>query len=108
MASRYVTSALLALGVRAHFSPPNRIDVSERKVSGMAARSTRRTLLVHGTLLLNSDLKRLNELCIPPNGCPPVANLVDFSSSINKEVIISAVAECLKDSQFIVRIAEGI
>ena len=82
-ASGYMVRALASLGVRAEFASPNRIDVRGRKVSGMAARATPRTRLVHGTLLLDSDLERLNLLCIPPYGFPPVANIgewtMDFS-----------------------------
>ena len=73
--SEHIIKALATLDVDAEFSPPNRIDVQGRKVSGMAARSTPRAYLVHGTLLLRSNLEKLNRLCIPPPGCPPVANL---------------------------------
>jgi lipoate-protein ligase A len=98
--SRHVIAALQKLGVRAVFAPPNRIDVSGRKVSGMAARSTRHTLLVHGTLLLNSDLVKLNRLCIPPPGCPPVANLSEWAKSIDAEAVVRAVSEVLSESGF--------
>jgi len=103
--SRYVVSALGRLGLQAKFSPPNRIDVEERKVSGMAARSTARALLVHGTLLLNTDLDRLNRLCIPPEGCPPVANLREWLPDIEPPKIIEAVTEVLRESGFDVRTA---
>ena len=81
--SEHIIRALRSLGVEAEFSPPNRIDVKGRKVSGMAARSTPRSLLVHGTLLLNSDLERLNRLCIPPPGCPPVSNVAEWVKRVD-------------------------
>ncbi len=107
-ASKFIIDTLDRLSVRAKFSPPNRIDVSDRKVSGMAARSTVRTLLVHGTLLLNSDLEVLNQLCIPPPGCPPVSNLSEWKSGIDAEAVEKAVVDVLSDSGFRVRIESGI
>jgi len=106
--SKYIVKALENQGIHAKFSPPNRIDVSGRKVSGMAARFTVRTILVHGTLLIDSDLKKLNALCVPPAGCPPVSNLTEWSSHINAAAVVDAVAAVLKDSGFRVRIVDSI
>jgi len=106
-ASQYVIGALRRLGVQAGFSPPNRIDVSGHKVSGMAARSTVRTLLVHGTLLIDSDLDRLNQLCIPPTGCPPVANLKEWAKGIDAEAVVHAVIATLEASGFQIRASWG-
>ena len=106
--SKYIVKALGTLGVRAQFSPPNRIDVSNRKVSGMAAKSTVRTLLVHGTLLLDSDLEKLNLLCIPPPGCPPVANIGDWVKGVDTTTIVRALARVLHDSGFSVRMTDAL
>jgi lipoate---protein ligase len=103
-ASDYVIKALDKLGVQAQFSLPNRIDVNNRKVSGMAAKSTRRTLLVHGTLLLNSDLEKLNRLCMPPPGCPPVANISDWVKGIEPSDVFGAIVEVLNGSGISVRV----
>ena len=100
LGSKYIIRALETLGVVARFSPPNRIDVANRKVSGMAARSTPRTLLVHGTLLLNSNLERLNRLCIPPDGCPPVSNLSEWAKGIDVEGVTGAVVKELAKSGY--------
>jgi lipoate-protein ligase A len=102
-ASKHMVKALRTLGVQARFSPPNRIDVADRKVSGMAARSTVRTLLVHGTLLLDSDLEKLNLLCIPPAGCPPVANIGEWVKGVDAAAVMKALAAVLGDSGFRVR-----
>ena len=96
--SRHMTGALTGLGLDARFSPPNRIDVQGRKVSGMAARSTPRAYMVHGTLLLRADLEKLNELCVPPPGCPPVANLDEWIPEIRPLQVVRAVVEALKSS----------
>ena len=98
--SVHVVKALASLDVGAEFSPPNRIDVQGRKVSGLAARSTPGAYLVHGTLLLRSDLDRLNRLCIPPPGCPPVANLDVWVPEIQPLQVVRAVVEVLKGSGF--------
>jgi len=95
--SEVVIKALRRLGVDANFAPPNRIDVSGRKVSGMAARSTARAMLVHGTLLLHTDLERLNALCIPPVGCPPVANVGEWARGIDAEKVLEALAGVLRN-----------
>jgi lipoate---protein ligase len=103
-ASGYMTRALASLGVNAEFAPPNRIDVQGRKISGMAARSTPKAYLVHGTLLLRADLDKLNKLCIPPKGCPPVANLDEWVPEVQPLQVVRAVAEELKNSGFDVRL----
>lgn len=102
-ASKYVVGALGALGVPANFAPPNRVDVQGRKVSGMAARSTPKVRLVHGTLLVDSDLEKLNALCIAPEGCPPVANVSEWTGPIATADVIAAFVNHLKRSGVKVR-----
>lgn len=99
-ASGYMIRALGSYGVLARFSPPNRIDVDGRKVSGMAARSTVHTVLVHGTLLLASDLEKLNSLCIPPVDCPPVSNVSEWVEGIDAAGVFRALVRILEDSGF--------
>jgi lipoate-protein ligase A len=97
-ASAHMTKALGSLGVEALFAPPNRIDVHGRKVSGMAAKSTPKARLVHGTLLLNADLEKLNRLCIPPPGCPPVSNVSEWVDPIGADDVVRAFVKSLRDS----------
>ncbi|MDG7016444.1 MAG: lipoate--protein ligase family protein [Nitrososphaerota archaeon] len=108
LGSKYMVRALQSLGVRAQFSPPNRIDVSGRKVSGMAAKSSVRALLVHGTLLLNSNLEKLNLLCVPPEGCPLVSNLSEWAKSISAASVARALVGVLEDSGFHVRTIDAV
>lgn len=107
-ASKYMVKALGSLGLQAQFSPPNRIDVSGRKVSGMAAKSTVHTLLVHGTLLLDSDLVKLNRLCTRPPGCPPVSNLSEWVKDVDSTKVVAALASVLEGSGFKVKIAKAL
>jgi lipoate-protein ligase A len=94
--SKFVVEGLRRLGVNAYFSPPNRIEVDGFKLSGMAARMTTDTLLVHGTLLVDSNLDRLNLLCIPPPGSPPVANLTRWKRTITIDEIIQSIIYSLR------------
>jgi len=99
-AAVFVVDALRLGGFDARFSRPNRIDVSGKKVSGMAARSTRRAHLVHGTLLIDTDLQRLNRLCIAPPACPPVSNLREWQPESDEEVLEAAIVERLDHSGY--------
>ena len=88
----FIVDALRPLGIAAAFAAPNRIDVAGRKVSGIAARASLEAVLVHGTLLVSSDLERINALCIYPPGCPPVQNLAAFTPGLTVGDAIGAIA----------------
>ncbi|MEM0117207.1 MAG: hypothetical protein QXV32_02065 [Conexivisphaerales archaeon] len=77
--SQVVVDALNSMDIPAEFVEPNLIEVQGKKVSGLAAHLSTRALLAHGTLLIRSNLKRLNELCAPPPGFPPVGNLSEWT-----------------------------
>ena len=93
--SAFVIEALGALGIDASFAEPNRIDVAGRKVSGLAARAVQRAALVHGTLLVSTDLERLDSLCIPPPGCPPVIRICDIDPRVNVGTVIDSIKGAL-------------
>jgi lipoate-protein ligase A len=90
--SETIVAALRTLGIAAEFAAPNRIDAAGRKISGLAARASLGASLVHGTLLVATDLERLNALCIPPPGCPPVVNLRDFDPELTVEKVVGSIA----------------
>jgi Lipoate-protein ligase A len=87
--SRFIVEALSQLGYSVRFAPPNRLELEGHKVSGMAARSSVRALLVHGTLLVNADLRALNELCVPPPSSPKVENLCRWRPTDHTEIVLS-------------------
>jgi lipoate-protein ligase A len=60
-----VAEALSACSVECRFVPPNRIETSMGKVSGMAAYISRDGLICHGTLLLNADLVEVARVSRP-------------------------------------------
>jgi lipoate---protein ligase len=93
--SAFVIEALRAIGIDASFGAPNRIDVAGRKVSGLAARALRHATLVHGTLLIATNLEHVDELCIPPPGCPPVARICDFSSDLTVAEVVESIVQVL-------------
>ncbi len=89
--SNIIVEALNKIGIKAYFAQPNRIEVEGLKISGMAARVSNNALLIHGTLLVNTNLERLNMLCIPPPDSPPVENISKWKKVsvdlISKELI---------------------
>ena len=54
-----IIEALRGLGVEAEFREPNALYIKGGKVSGMAMYVKRRSILCHGTLLIDSDLNLL-------------------------------------------------
>jgi len=92
-----IAEALGELGIEAHFGAPNRIDVEGRKISGMAARASLGAVLVHGTLLVSTDIARLNAVCIPPPGCPPVVRLNDLAPGVTIAAVVRSIARCAAD-----------
>jgi len=66
----------------------------------MAARSGLKCLLVHGTLLLNSNLEKLNMVCIPPPEGPEVANLSQWLPDINSGMVIKAIISTMQKNDY--------
>ncbi len=97
--SKYIVEALRSLGIKAYFSAPNRLDVNGHKVSGMAAYSGLKALLIHGTLLIQSDLELINRICVPPAGCPSVANINEYLEVYPSQVA-EAVCQALLDAGY--------
>jgi lipoate-protein ligase A len=97
--SKYIVKSLNKLGLKACYSPPNRIDLDNSKISGMAAHSSTKTLLVHGTLLINTDLNLLNRLCIPPPSCPKVTNISEYIP-IQLEDALNSIIDTLVEAGF--------
>ena len=85
--------ALQSLGLPARLSTRNAVFVGRHKVSGTAQFMTSGRILTHGTLLVDTDLKRLAECLGPdpalqinsrgrPSVASPVANLRDLQPSV--------------------------
>ncbi len=60
-----IVKALSSLGVQAEHKPPNDIIVSGRKISGSAQTRKKGMLMVHGTLLVDTDLDRMMRVLRP-------------------------------------------
>jgi lipoate-protein ligase A len=93
--SALVIAALRSLQIEASFGAPNRIDVAGRKISGLAARAASHATLVHGTLLVSTDLERIETLCIPPPGCPKVTRISDFDARLSVARVMDHIAGAL-------------
>lgn len=62
-----VVQALRSLGIEAAFSGRNDLEVMGRKISGTSSRALSGRLLLHGTLLLDTDLETLALALLPKN-----------------------------------------
>lgn len=60
-----IVNALRSLGVEAEHKPPNDIVVQGRKISGSAQTRKMGILMVHGTLLVDTDLDRMLRVLRP-------------------------------------------
>lgn len=96
-AAQPMLMALRNLGIEASFAPPNRLEFLGSKISGMAAHIRRRAALVHGTLLIKSNLEELNMICTPPPGSPPVMNLGQVCGNTTVARVIHEFKESLED-----------
>ncbi|MHC1681176.1 MAG: biotin/lipoate A/B protein ligase family protein [Methanomassiliicoccales archaeon] len=60
-----IVKALRSLGVEAEHKPPNDIIVNGKKISGSAQTRKKGMLMVHGTLLVDTDLDRMMRVLRP-------------------------------------------
>ncbi len=61
-----ILSGLTFLNINAEFRQPNAIFLNGRKISGMAQHRFYDVILLHGTLLVNSDLQALSSALLRP------------------------------------------
>jgi len=95
-----ILTAVQELGIQAEFSGRNDITVEGKKFSGNAFSIKKGNYLHHGTLLINTDLKRLeNYLNVPKQKIRSkgiesvrsrVCNLKDYNPGITVEDIVAA------------------
>ncbi len=82
-----VTNLLDSLGAPWSWVPPNNIYVLGKKISGSAQARCRSGLLHHGTLLVTTELEKIDQL-LKPGGRSRIAqviNLADIVSGITME-----------------------
>ena len=89
--SEAVIWGLNVLGLNAEFKPPNEIQIDGEKVSGMAGRIRWRAVLIHGTLLVNSNLLVMSSVLRVSK-----RKVTTFKEKIGRKVRISDVKEALK------------
>lgn len=100
---RIIIDALATLGITAEKSGRNDILVDGRKISGSAFKHTRDRSFHHGTLLINADLRRLQDYLNPQKAKlvskgidsvrSRVANLTEQVPDLDHETVCSAVTE---------------
>ena len=84
-----VTDLLDYLGIPWSWVPPNNVYALGKKISGSAQARCRSGLLHHGTLLVTTDLEKMNQL-LKPGGKSrhaPVINLLDVVSNVSGEEV---------------------
>ncbi|XKM12508.1 lipoate--protein ligase [Orbaceae bacterium ac157xtp] len=108
VSTNIIINALKQLGLSVFASGRNdlviKTDDGERKISGSAYKETLDRGFHHGTLLLGTDLSRLNHYLNPDKkkleakGISSVrsrvANLSEFAHNINHETVCKAIIEC--------------
>lgn len=98
-----IIKALAKFGIKAEQSGRNDILVNGKKISGSAFKENPSKAFHHGTLLINVDLSKLNDLLTPhpkkleAKGTSSVkarvANLAEFNPSINHNLLTNAIIE---------------
>lgn len=101
--NKIITKALAKFSIEAYPSGRNDILVQEKKVSGSAFKESKDRSFHHGTLLINADLTKLGNYLTPnpkklvSKGIQSVrarvANLVEFNSILNHDVLVQAIIE---------------
>lgn len=97
-----VIAGLEKLGVKAEFVPVNDIQISGRKISGMAGTLTRNLLFIHGCLLVGSNIEILSRVLNVPKekleakGAESVrARVTTLRDELNCEISIDEVKRAL-------------
>jgi len=103
--SKAILTGLEKLNVKAMFHPPNLILAGGKKVSGMAQHRFYDVILLHGTLLICSNLNAISKLLLNPKH--QTANISDIvGKPINMRRVVAALVEGFEDS-FNVRLNRG-
>ncbi len=100
---RIIYNALRGLGLNAEFTGRNDVVIDGKKISGQAYCLRRDTCYHHGTILINSNVERIQAALRPPKqkleskGVASVAsrvgNLVDWNPNITVEQVRDAIAK---------------
>lgn len=65
-------AGLMRLGIAAQFAPPNDLEIAGRKISSFFVAAHRSSLLLHGTVLLDADIRTMLEaLRVPTEKLSP-------------------------------------
>lgn len=100
---RIIINALKELNFDCYLEPPNSILIDGKKISGNAQTFRGNSVLHHGTLLIQTDLKLLEELLTPvkynleeryiPSNRAETINLTKINENITTESIIHCIYE---------------
>ncbi|MEM2901945.1 MAG: lipoate--protein ligase family protein [Candidatus Bathyarchaeia archaeon] len=103
--SKAILLGLERLNVKAEFHPPNLILTDGKKVSGMAQHRFYDVTLLHGTLLVDSNLDAISKALLNPRH--QVANITDQAGRrLNMRQVVRALIEGFENA-FNVRLNPG-
>lgn len=75
-----ILEAVKSIGVKAKLFGENWLGIEGKKISGMAGYIKKNAILIHGTLLVFSDLVTLGYVCKLHYKYPPVTNVSNYRS----------------------------
>jgi lipoate-protein ligase A len=112
-----VIEGLKILGVSAEFESPSSIRIGDFKISGLAGAIKWGAVLCHGSLLVDSNLKILEEVLAVDTGCVESKyvtsvrrKVITLSTHLKRSVSVQEVKEALKlgfENCFLIRLVPG-
>lgn len=93
-----IARALCTFGVEARHRPVNDVEVAGRKVSGSAQLRRRGSVLVHGTVIVDTDLSVMDAVLRPRGGQRPSERVANMSSLLGAPVPMGEVKSRLTSS----------
>jgi len=89
--SNYIIKSLESLSIKVNFYEPNWLGINNFKISGMAGYIKRNCILIHGTLLIDSNLINLENVCKLHYKYPKVMNISEIKNVKVNDVILSII-----------------
>lgn len=93
-----IAEALSALGVDARHRPVNDVEVGGRKVSGSAQLKRGSSTLVHGTIVVDTDLAKMDAVLRPCRGQRPSERVANLSALLGEAPAMDDVKRLLMRS----------
>lgn len=93
-----VADALSSIGVDAMQRPVNDVEVGGKKVSGSAQHRRRRSVLQHGTVLVDTDMGLMDLVLVGGQGRRPSERVTNLSSLMGRTIDMDVLKARLRDA----------